>query len=421
MLQRLLTNRQLAVYFVLTAIDRLLLFFIPVVVLVYSNDVNLYNDVEYIYAAATILAIPIDLGIKNYIFYAYKTTNNKSELLATNSAYIYSLASTYAVAFLVVLVWHFIAPSTIEINIIACIWLRVIYTVLVAFCANYSRLVDRPSEVYKYTMIVSLATVLLLSYLSYVGVTMRLPEVFFFQAVGVLLLLVKTKRHGALGQLGAKVVNNFFCYIRKSLSYAWPLMLNTFLVVVVLQYGKIHAYNFLPDGEMTKLSLLQRSGMVIIFFHIAIQGFFSKKIFMGDELKSHTQVFSFYITILIISTILAYLLMLTLGNYSASASIDVSFTLFAALAIANLCWCVTAYLELYYNRMNKNKYIIVIASVSIFLFFVSLFAREVVSVDQIIFSMLIGNIGALFTSIVILSSLHPLQKLRSSNEHAGLN
>ena len=59
-------------YFILTYVDKIISFALPLSILFIIKDKALYSFVEVAFSYATLLMVVADLGFSSYLFYGYK-------------------------------------------------------------------------------------------------------------------------------------------------------------------------------------------------------------------------------------------------------------------------------------------------------------------------------------------------------------
>ena len=195
-LSRLIRNHtSLMLYTALNYIDKGLTFAVPVIVLYVFKDRGVYNEIEYVYSIATIVAILVELGVRNYFFYAYKEANDRPQLVRDVKGYfalqfaLYTLLST---AVLVVCWLTNTGLTTVYVYIV----IRSLYLHLVSYSAVYYRLQDTPSKVFALSISVSVVTVILI--LVAQNLLRSVSLVYFFVSQGAIPALVFYRKGKAL-------------------------------------------------------------------------------------------------------------------------------------------------------------------------------------------------------------------------------
>ena len=127
---------------------------------------------------------------------------------------------------------------------------------------------------------------------------------------------------------------------------------------LINQFGKLYAYNNLDINEMFDLSLIQRISTIIVLIHASIVGFFTKKLFMSKSLIEHKNIFKLYFFTILFTALSIYLFIIASNNINI---LDINIYLLNIFLIGTMIWCYNAYFELYFNRSNKNRYILMIS------------------------------------------------------------
>lgn len=395
MIKSIKKHKELVLYSLLNIMDKGLIFLIPIVILFLFKDQELYNKMEYIYAISSMLMIFLDFGIKNYIFYNFKNSRDKANLLKENRVFVNFLLYFYSIIIFFLIIVNELCFSNFDLYLYVFIFVRSLYSILIAFYSYYYRLIDKPSKIYIYSLTVSLATIGLGVILYFINQTIHLYDLFLFQILLIILTMFVFRK-----LLYAFNFKKFFTYIKDALSYSYPILINQILSIIINQFGKVYAYNFMSANDMTSLSLLQRSAMLIALVHASIFGYFSKKIFIEASMKIHIKIFLLY-SFLLVLTSLSIISIGYINNMYKLIAHTVDIKLLSLLIMATLLWCFTAYSELYFNKTNKNKFIPYITLIG-FLSFSVILMFNVITVETIITAILLGNGLSLIYSIFLL-------------------
>lgn len=348
-------------YAILNYFDKGLNFIIPLLVLHGFNDRTLYNEIEYIYSVAAIAVAVIELGVRSYLFYAYRQAEDRDQLVKeVKGCFLLQFVLYQAIgAILVAGAWLMGADA-------AWVWLfiivRSLYMYFVTFMLGYYVIRDKPSKVYLFSFLVNLATVGLLATIKFSGLEVRV-EYLFLSQIGLLAFVIAyfvKFRSETNWRTTAE-------YIKKALVFAWPIILNVFLFMFISNYGKIYAQNFLSQDEMFHISFAQRIAIIIQLAHVSIAGYLSKRIFIDEKAGVDKKVLILYTVGILGSTFGAVGLLWAMQLFDLSYSIDIDVVTLLIFGYT-IAWCYAGFLELYINRMNKNKFVLLFSGVSSCLF-----------------------------------------------------
>lgn len=353
---------------ILNYFDKGLNFIIPLLVLNGFNDRTLYNEIEYIYSVAAISVAVIELGVRSYLFYAYRQAKDRDQLLKdVKNCFLLQFVLYQAIgAILVMGAWLTGADA-------ALLWLfiivRSLYMYFVAFMLSYYVIRDKPSKVYLFSFLVNLATVGILAVVSLSALEIRI-EYLFLSQIG-LLAFVATYFFKFRSETNWRTTST---YIKKALAFAWPIILNVFLFMFISNYGKIYAQNFLSQDEMFQISFAQRIAIVIQLAHTSIAGYLSKRIFIDQKPGVDRKVLLLYTAGILGSTVAAVGLLWAMRLFDLSYSINIDVVTLLIIGYT-ITWCYVGFFELYVNRMNKNKFVLLFSSVSACLFVIVLLLK----------------------------------------------
>ncbi len=372
-------------YTVLNYLDKSLTFAIPLVVLYAFRDKALYNEIEYIYSIAAVAAVVIEFGVSNYFLYAYRQAADRDRLVADVRGWFLLQLAAYELLGMALLAIAALAGFDVTLTYLY-IFIRTIYTCFLVFFVVYYRLVDRPAKVFAYSITVNTITILLLILAGNVLAGIDLAYLFAGQAALLAATFVyyvtQRSRINLAGLLG---------YLKQSLAFAWPIILNVFLFMFISNYGKVYARNFLSPEEMFQISFVQRVAIIIWLAHASVVGYLSKRIFIDQKAGINRRVLALYSAMMAASVLLVFagLVVITVLNLSFTVEINSITNLIVAYTVA---WCYVAYFELYINRMNKNRYILLFSAVASVVFVAVLLLNPGVPLYTISLGMVAGMV-----------------------------
>jgi hypothetical protein len=79
--EKALRSKTLLAYFLLTYLDKIISFALPLAILFVLKDKPLYTFVEVVFSYATIAMVVLELGFSNYLFYGYKQAAEKDKFI----------------------------------------------------------------------------------------------------------------------------------------------------------------------------------------------------------------------------------------------------------------------------------------------------------------------------------------------------
>ncbi len=383
-------------YTILNYADKALAFAVPLAVLYLFDDRATYNEIEYIFSLGAVLAVVIELGVRNYSLYAYRNAADRDDLVnLVKGAFLVQFAAYTVIAGLFLgLLWLY---DGVFGAVYAFIAVRALFMYFVSFFTIYYRLVDRPSTVFAFSVAVNAVTVavLLICYTSLDS----LPLGYFFAAQGVLALAVLVYFASSFKMIDFTRV---WRYARQALVFAWPIILNVFLFMFICNYGRVYARNFLPESDMFHISFVQRVALIIQLAHASGVGYLSKKIFIETKSGINRRVLALYSGMLGVAVIGVLGVLLGAGIADPSRAVPLDTVTYLLIAYT-LLWCFVAFFELYMNRMNKNKFVLAfsIAAAAVFLGVLHFFGGD--SLLIIATAMVAGmsvNLGLLLTFLI---------------------
>jgi hypothetical protein len=342
-------------------VDKSLNCAIPLVILYVFKDKAIYNEIEYIYSIAPIAVTVIELGVKDYFLYAYRQSDDRDSLIKNVKGWFLLLLTAYQLLGAVLL--SIAALSGLESSL-TCVYIlvRTIYIFFLSFFTVYYRLVDRPAKVFTFSISVNLVTLIILAAAKFVPGSIDLVYLFVSQAV----LCVATLAYYA-SQRSQIILSGLTGYVKRSLAFAWPIIANLFLSMFISNYGKMYSRNFLSQNEMFHISFVQRTAIFIWLAHASLVGYLTKRIFLDLKAGIDRRVLVLYSTIIVTCVGLVFAFLLTLNFLQVSIAVEINAVTFLIVGFT-VVWCYVSFFELYINRINKNKYILLFSTVAAVIF-----------------------------------------------------
>ncbi|MEK7775558.1 MAG: hypothetical protein AAB305_06715 [Candidatus Zixiibacteriota bacterium] len=382
----ILRHRGLISYTVLNYIDKAVTFVVPLIVLYLFGNRALYNEVEYIFSIGAVAAVLIDLGVSSYFLYAYRSADDKVALVNQVEAHFHLLFVLWSGIGLLLL----IASMILDVQspeLLLFVVIRSLGLFLVSFYANYFRLSDVPARIFGLTLLVNLTTILILVLVATSASRLHLWHFFLAQALlvgGAIIHVFRSHRRTTIPRLME--------YLRGALVYAWPVVLNVFVFMFVNNYGKVYARNALSEGEMFHISFVQRLCLIIQLAHSSSVAYLTKRVFDDESGRINPRVFLLYLLMLGSGLVLLAIAFEVVREFSATADLPIDW-LTICLVGYTILWCLGAFFEMYLNRMNQNRYVLLFGLVTGLSFFVIL--------ESLPFEPLVNIAGAMCISMAL--------------------
>tara|TARA_B100000575_G_C23078686_1_gene621371 strand:+ start:258 stop:1430 length:1173 start_codon:yes stop_codon:yes gene_type:complete len=375
---------------ILNIIDKFFIFALPFYILYLTGNKDLYNQVEYIFSVAALLIIFFEFGIKNYFFYGYKIENDKRMFIDEITSLFNFLIILYSSIFLFLL--FFLKNE----EILLFIFLKIIQTMLTTFYFTYFRIIDKPSSLFLFTIPINLMTFIIIFLLKNFEMQINLISINYIVVLVLFILIF----HFLNQLLYRKKIN--FNIIPKALRYSYPIMINLILIVIINHFGKIYSYNYLSEDEMFQISSIQRISTLILLVHTSLVGFFTKKLFISKDKTSHVKIFSLYLSSIISISIAILGISFVINQLDV---FQINFFLLTTFVLGTIMWCFNAYCEIYFNSDNKNIYIPIINSISLFFYLFIFFLIQEITILKIAQVYLFSNFMGSITTLIFLTKI----------------
>ena len=375
-------NKKFLIFNILNILDKLLIFIIPLFTLLILQDKSLYNEIEYIYSISLIIYILCDGGIKNFSLVFYRTSKNKKNFLDNNYKYINTI-SVYYFCLTIVLILFLSLISQYE-ALYLFIFFRVLFLININYHKIHFSLKSKQNNILYLSLLVSISTVGYLTFKFYFFETINIFDCFLFNIIILSLFLIYNVSNKYF--LNFEKILNIF---KKSLSFSYPLILNSLIFIFIMHFIKIYSYNYLSDNEMTQISFVTRFMLIIMFLHSGFNNFYYKKFFNMKEKKFDYKIFFNYFLILLLSSFLIFFIF---PIVSSILYLDLKIDLIFVLIISyTFIWCVSAFLEQYLNKFYQNKYILYYSIISLFFYtLVIIYFEQFAMLERICLAMIIS-------------------------------
>ena len=370
-------------YILLTGIDKLLAILTIIIVISLFKDKLLFNELEYVFSIAAIVAIFLELGLSSYLFYGFKVTKDKT-LFLDQFKTTYQVLGFYALILTFVsLIFGFFKSFFFYYVLV-----KAFSIIFLNILKSYVRITDTPEKIFWYSIPTNLISIIILSVFYFFNSKINL---FYFLLPNLILLIF----------LFFKKINlrfNVKPVIKQSLIFAWPIILNSILYIILNNYIKIYSYNFFDSEEMYRISIIQRFSQVTFIIQVATVAFFSKKIYLQKNNHINWKGLFLYFFVLLFSVFLSILVTyLYLRFFTDTLFVFNLLKLnYVLLFIYPALFCFNAFIELYFGRKNQNSKMLMSSFIG-FLIFIILFtllnfADDLLKLNIAIFSAIITTL-----------------------------
>jgi len=369
-------NKDVLFYTAINYVDKALFFILPLLVLELLNDKSTYNTIEYIYSIASIIATFVDGGGRSYYFFAYRNTENRRGLVIRKFRLFLKIVGLLLI---ILSVWAGVSKLLgYEWLLFSYIGVRAIYIYVSSFLNYHFRLQDKPSKIFKVTLSVSLASILIVLIWYFLGA--QLPLYMYFLPMFLMEIAI------IVNQKNFKPNEHDYDYVKKAFKFAWPLLINVILIALVNNYGKIYSYQNLSEQEMFELSFTLRIAFVIHIAHSSVYGFLAKKIYVNDSMSTMVSVIKQYSLFLFIAfagaavLLYGYIMIINDGQMFEIA--------WVWIFVYTLLWCYLGFFEGFLSKYNKNDKILIFTLISSAFFGAYLLYKNTgIQINDIILSM----------------------------------
>jgi len=260
---------------------------------------------------------------------------------------------------------------------------RTVNMLYINYYNNYCRLIDKPSLVLVYGIIINIITIIAIVIAFYLQSSLLL----YFSVPQLLFPIIASAGFFRKGTV-KKYYTRIRAFYKDALLYSWPVILNCFIGVGITNFGKIFAYNFMSDEDMYIFSYTMRISLVIQLAHASIMTYYSKRVFLGDF---NRRIAFAYLLFLLGASALCLIIIAGL-NQVASFSIPIN-TITIIIMLYNIIYSAGSFLEQFYNRVNRNRYILYYSLFAAFFFVVLIVIDKQKTVFTISSIMLIYSIA----------------------------
>jgi O-antigen/teichoic acid export membrane protein len=355
-------EKNFIIYSSLNFLEKFLAYVAPLLVLKLIGNQKIYNNIEFIYSLGLILNIFFDFGIRGFLIYSFRFKNNIYKYTFESFKFLNSILILYIIVFGIFYFFSF--NFFLDFIIISLIFFRAIYLLIVNFLRVLFRIINKPIQIFFYSLIANLAVCILIFYFFYSKTAFKI-EIFFFP---FLLFILIYYFYFLLTKNFEIKINKLIIFISKSIKYYWPLMIISLVSIFIGNFVKIFSYFALGDNEMTRISIYLRYLLIIQLAHASFSSFFLRKNFETKKKIINKNLFTQYLFIIVFFSIFVILTMPVISNF-INFKYDKFDLIFLSLNLYILMWCISAYLEQFLNKYNQNKYILKFHLVSLVVYF----------------------------------------------------
>jgi hypothetical protein len=391
-------------FMALNYFDKATVFAGPLLVPFLLHDKVLYNQIEYAYAVAPLLAVVLDAGVRTYFLQAYRESEDRSALVAEVGRYFHLLLLIYTLVAIVAVALA--GAFNLGIAIVVSCSIRSLFLLAQGFFQRYYRLLDLPSKAFAFSLSGGVATMLIVAVFWLLGSVLQTWQFFAAQALVTLLACVIGLRLVVAGTDWRR----FLSYLRQSLVYGWPVMVNVLAMSFLNNIGKIYAFSALPAEDMFRLSLIQRIALIVQLTHVGMIGYLEKNLFLSESPVRLTRIFLAYASLLGAATVGALALLWALPHISPvnPGPIDM---VAGALLVSTILWCAVSYGEMLMMKYQIQKLIPIFSLSGFAVSAGCLYSGRAVNLNGVVLATFIGvvvNFLLMFATIMLLRRKRPV-------------
>lgn len=322
---------------ILSYIDKAIVFAGPLFVLFLLRDKTLYNQVEYVYAIAPLIGAVLNGNLTTYFLPAYRDADDRKALVQEVRGYFYlQLAIALAAAAIVLAIWR---GHGVGLAVAIGCTIRGIFLLAQSFYLVYYRLLDAPSRAFIFSISGGAGTVAIVVGFWLLHGGLRTWHFFAAQAA-------VTVMAGVMGGCALRHVRwgPLVRYFWKALVFCWPVMVNVLAMSLLTNMGKIYSFSALSADDMSRLSLIQRSALIVTLTSSGMISYMAKTLFLGDSLAGAKKAFLAYASVILASAAFVIAVLGVLPHVSKvnSGPIDLATV---ALVFGAVLWCFDSYGE----------------------------------------------------------------------------
>lgn len=340
---------------VVYTLDKILGFFSPLILLLLGR-VELYASIELLIAFSLIVIPFADLGTRAYLGYSFKrfgVVEFKSlDLLLASAAGIFAF------------IWLLFSVASDMSFILALCIFRVLHVIYFQYYQYRGRLWGKVLAPIYLNLICNMVSVFvfLIFFFMFPGLSdtfllalmVVTPAVLFIGRI----VILRLRKFELLPKLSLKGAQDVLGSARVSLLFAWPTILNAFLVLGMANYTKIFVEQKFSLDMMASYSFDFRLSMLVFLAHSLMSAYFNKFLILSTEAKKILTLYFSYAFFLVLLSSLVFILARVFGTY-ISFDLLVSSESRVSIFVYTIFWCMAAFWEVIFIRMGRPKYIVV--------------------------------------------------------------
>ncbi|PKB42613.1 hypothetical protein AX016_0781 [Cellulophaga sp. RHA19] len=384
----------------LSYLDKAIIFLLPLIVLYFFKDKTVYVTIEYIYSVTVVVIPLLDFGLSGYFFYAYRNSKNHEEtikIFVSVFKRLYLLISLTGILFITI---HY-CGFEFEKYIIFIVF-RLLFVLATTFLASYFRLNNKPEKAVYITLFSNFLSLLFLFGYFFSNSEFSLWLIFFGQIFFSLFYFFKSIIDIFFSNSRKFEKSQIYKLTKKALLFSWPSIIQVFIMMSIVNYGKINVLTKMTLDDGVLLSLVQRLSMVLFLTHSSLWAFLIKDVYVDKNLLVINK--GILLKYMVILTFTFLMILMITGVYLVYSYEDLSRVSFISFLIIGQTFlaCIYAYLELHYGRENKNIIKLYLALFSGSLFVVLLIVLNMSFLERFSIAMFVSTLTSLLLSIFVL-------------------
>lgn len=373
--------------------DKGLSFILPIVLL-YLSDASAYAQLEAALALSILLVPLLDLGTNYYVGYLYSKEGD-------NCFHKFNrlLLSIALISILIAIPLFFVSE----------VFLIVILAVLRSIHINlyqYGQIKGRLTEQLISPILVNITASIVVVILIFLSVYFSFEEkflllsYFIFPPLLFIAFNIKVLKVVDFSTYFQFDYDSFLRFLKASLIFAAPAILNTLLVTGFANLTKIYVLESFGESDMVRYSFVFRLAMIIQLCHMAVSGYTFKFFLLSNNLVRMTSLYTLYVVALSVIT-----LTIVFVVYFMNGLVDYELlyidSLFIVAFAYTLFWCFASFFDFLYVRINKTKLMLLNSGV-FFLTAITFYTIQDVSTPfDVALGLFISSVAMFISNIIL--------------------
>jgi hypothetical protein len=329
--------------------DKALAFVGPLLILYLTDSNSIYSSLESVLAISVILIPIIDLGVKDYVGYVY-TKERDSCFERFDLLSLRLIVSSLAIAIAFYIVGN-------PFLMVAMALLRSAHINLYYYLQMKGRLTEKIVGPLRYSIIVTCTSALLTIFGFYAGLSDAHVLLVYFLTPSLLFLCYHVFQSQLFNPKLFSIDWNNPTYL-VMIRFSVPIILNSFLVIGFSNLTKLYVLNQFGEEEMVRYSFDFRIAMVVQIIHMVIVTYLTKFLLISDDFTRIVKVYALYAILLVSIASLGLLVIFFWGRHIDPDRL-VFDTLMCAIFGYTVFWCLSAFFDIFYTRLNKTVFILI--------------------------------------------------------------